>query len=86
MSREEVPPPQGWAGWYFPGGREPAAPKSNGADEPPLPFTPPVAEAPPLPLAPPLPTGGGELVPPVQPAPRSKTSAKVERIMPRIAE
>jgi hypothetical protein len=41
VSREEVPPPQGWAGWYFPGGREPAAPKSNGADEPPLPAPPP---------------------------------------------
>ena len=48
MSREEVPPPQGWAGWYFPGGREPAAPKSNGADDPPLPAPPPEIADPPV--------------------------------------
>lgn len=43
MSREEVPPPPGWEGWFFPGGREPLvpiempAPKSNGGT-PELPY------------------------------------------------
>ena len=36
MSREESPSARGMGGWFFPGGREPTPPKSNGGNRRPL--------------------------------------------------